>query len=93
MPLGRDFLAELGLLSANFQALEKILEFFIWGLLGQDTEVGQTITAQLNFRRICALLSNLFRLRTQDCDMIERLSRSNFYNRGAASATISRTQP
>lgn len=68
-----NFLAALGLITANFQVLEKYTEFFVWSLIGQDQEIGQIVTSQMSFDRICDTLYSLFRYRTQNSEMIKEL--------------------
>ena len=67
------FLAALGLVSTNYQVLEKYVEFFVWTLIGQDQEIGQILTSQMSFRRLCDTLCSLFRHRVQDSEMVEEL--------------------
>jgi hypothetical protein len=67
------FLAALGLISVNFQCLEKHMEFFAWALIGEEQGVGQIVTSQLSFQRLCDLLVSLFRYRTEDSGLIQEL--------------------
>ena len=67
------FLAALGLVSANYQVLEKYVEFFVWTLIGQEQEIGQVLTSQMSFGRLCDTLCSLFRCRVQNLEMIEEL--------------------
>jgi hypothetical protein len=67
------FLASLGVITVNFQCLEKYMEFFIWALIGDDQEIGQIVTSQISFNGLCDLLSSLFRYRAENSELVKEL--------------------
>lgn len=69
----QKFFASLGLISANFQCLEKYMEFLAWGLIGDDQEIGQIVTSQMSFIRLCDLLSSLIRYRSKNPELVKEL--------------------
>jgi hypothetical protein len=71
----KRFLEALGLISANFQCLEMYMQIFAWDLIGEDQNVGQIVTSQLSFQRLCDLLVSLFKYRTKDSRLIQELER------------------
>ena len=73
MALNRDLLAALGLIAYNFQNFEKQIEFLAWCLIGGDQAIGQIVTSQIPFARLCDLLGSLFRYRTNDAELIAEL--------------------
>ncbi len=73
MTLSDDFLRALGRISANFQALEASIAFLTWSLINADQTIGQIITSQVSFNRLCDLLSSLFRYRVKEQALLEKL--------------------
>lgn len=73
MALNDAFLKALGRISANFQALEMYIAAFTWSLISSDQNVGQIVTSQISFSRLCDLLSSLFRHKVKSPDLIEEL--------------------
>jgi hypothetical protein len=55
-----DHLKQLGRVAANFQALEIRIAFWTWSLIGPDQKVGQMVTVQLPFGKLCVLARSLF---------------------------------
>ena len=69
----KQFLMALGLISVNFQCLEKHMEFFAWSLIGEDQEIGQIVTSQISFNRLCDLIGSLFRYRARGSGLVKEL--------------------
>ena len=68
-----DFLRSLGRVTAYFSVLEDSIAFFLWSVLGRDQRLGQILTAELSFRALAALTTNVFRHRTDDPSLIGEL--------------------
>ena len=68
-----DHLRAIGQITANFAMLELTVRFSVWSLIGLDQRLGQLITADLSFRKLLDLLSNLYRYRVDDPQVIEEL--------------------
>jgi hypothetical protein len=74
MAMSNRFLASLGMVMVNFQALEIFAEFFIWGLISDDQTLGKIITAtRVSFEAKLDLLTHLFNHRTSDTVLREEL--------------------
>jgi len=73
MAPSKNFLAALGLITFNFQNFEKEIEFLAWALIGSDQEIGQIVTSQMSFRKLCDTLGSLIRYRTSDAELISEL--------------------
>ena len=61
----RHFLA-LGRVIAKFQQLELSLKFIAWHLISNDPQVGQAVTAHMNFESVRNICSSLLRHRLTD---------------------------
>ena len=66
-------LQEIGKITVNFAFLEDVISFFVWTWISKDQTVGQIITAELSFRNLIALLSSIFRHRTEDSEKVKML--------------------
>ena len=69
----KQLFAAIGLISVNFQCLEKSMEFFAWALIGEDQEIGQIVTSQISFNRLCDLIGSLFRYRAGGSGLVKEL--------------------
>ncbi len=56
-------LRALGRVAVNFQALEMWITFWVIQLVGPDQKVGQMVTVQLPYGKLCVLASSLFNYR------------------------------
>jgi len=65
-------LEPIGSVTVNFAMLEGNLESFIWDLIGQDTRLGQIITAQLSFRQLIDLFGSLYCFRVRSLKFIAK---------------------
>ena len=63
----------IGRVSANFQYLELAIMMFVGALISDDVRIAQILVSQLSFSRLCTVLDGLFRLRTQDTALIQKL--------------------
>jgi hypothetical protein len=61
-----DFLKALGRVWVNFQTLEMDIAFLIWIMISPDTSIGQVVTSQLSFKRLCAVSYSMFRHRFEN---------------------------
>ncbi len=68
-----DHLRAIGQITANFAVLELVVSLSAWSLIGSDQTLGQIITAELSFRKLLDLLSNLYRLRVNHPQLTEEL--------------------
>ncbi|MCS3494050.1 hypothetical protein M2368_003078 [Arthrobacter sp. JUb119] len=59
-------LLEIGRISTNFNTLESLLAFLIWGLIGVDQRIGTQITATLSFNSLLDLFSRLTLIYAED---------------------------
>lgn len=73
MTFSDDFLKGFGRISVSFQALEMSMALLTWSMIGSNSYVGQIVTSQLSFRRLCDLLTVLFRFRITDAALVEEL--------------------
>ena len=62
----KEFYEGLGRTIANFQMLEQLTEFFTWSLIGNDQDIGQMITSQLSFQKLCDLAFAIFKYKFDD---------------------------
>jgi hypothetical protein len=62
MSLSSEFLIALGRISVNFQVLELYVGILTWSLISLGERIGQIVTSQLFFNRLCDLLASLFPL-------------------------------
>lgn len=55
-----DHLKALGRVAVNFQTMELFIATFVMGLIGPDQTIGQMVTVQLPFGKLCVLAGSLF---------------------------------
>jgi hypothetical protein len=55
-----EHLKALGRVAVNFQALEEYISVWVTGLIGPDQAIGQMVTVQLPFGKLCILANSLF---------------------------------
>jgi hypothetical protein len=72
-PTPPEYLERIGKVTASFAMLEQVLSFFIWGLISNDSVIGQIVTAELRFKSLLSLLSSLFRYKTKNEAKIREL--------------------
>ncbi len=60
MPISDDHLRALGRVVVNFQSLESYISFWVLRFIGPDQAIGQMVTAQLPFGKLCVLARSLF---------------------------------
>lgn len=73
MTLDDTFLKALGRISVNFQTLEYMLAYFVWILIGPDIRIGQVITTNLSFNRLCEIMRGIFPFRVQNQILVDEL--------------------
>lgn len=70
--MNKDFLAGLGKINVQFSSLELALSMLVWGLICDDQNVGQIITADLSFKHIINLLNALLIYKVKDNILYEK---------------------
>jgi len=73
IPLTNEHLRAIGNITVMFIVLEDTISFHIWALIGNDQQLGRTITAELSFKQKVALLSSLFRHRASSSEELKEL--------------------
>lgn len=66
-------LQAIGLITVNFAQLEDVITDFISDWIGNDSNIGKIVTAELSFRNLVALLSSLFRETAEKEATVEEL--------------------
>lgn len=68
IPLSDEHFRAIGKITAIFAALEENVSFYIWLLIGGEQRLGQIITAELSLSQKVALLSSLYRYRSNSAE-------------------------
>jgi len=74
MLLSNDIYAAIGRVTANFQMLEAAIMMTTGALISPDAKVGQIVTSQLSFDRLCTTLDGLIRHRVPDPELHSSLT-------------------
>jgi hypothetical protein len=64
----KEYFEQFGRAITNFQMLEQLIELFAWSLIGKEQAVGQIVTSQLSFQRLCDLSCALFKYKCDEQD-------------------------
>jgi hypothetical protein len=64
--LSDEHIRAIGGITVNFEVLKLALAAACWSQIGADERIGQAVTAQLSFRRLCELCEALMDLRVPD---------------------------
>src|SRR5690349_18336973 len=72
-PLPYDYLAQIGMITANFAILENALSNAIIFLLELDVRDGKIMTVELSFRHKVNLIDSLYRERITDQALLDKL--------------------
>ena len=74
MLLSDDMYAAIGRVTANFQMLEAAIMMTTGAAISPDAKVGQIVTSQLSFDRLCTTLDGLIRHKVPDPKLHSALS-------------------
>ena len=66
-------LRSLGRVTVKFQALEMTFCFLAQALVDPDPAIGQIVTSQLSFQKLCDVCLALFRRRVEDTELVDEL--------------------
>jgi len=64
------YFTEIGSLTYYFQSMEVALALLLSSLISEDQKIGQIVSSQLSFNRLCNVLDALFRHKITDSDLV-----------------------
>lgn len=74
MAVSDEVLRALGRVTVNFQFLESQVAICTWTLISPDQRVGQIVTHNLSFSKLCDVFGALVQHRTTDQALIQEMS-------------------